>query len=316
PAAKGAALALAAATAPNNALDVRRRAMWTIFRDYATAVPRALLRARLHDPDDVIRIQAVRAYGRLKDRALAADLRSLLADSSWRVQEQTAESIRVLEGGKLTAHLTTIGPYVHIPPPQSDPLDALPALPRPHVAPGAPRVAQVPPHASLNPQTAEQMLSPAHGPHPRLRLVTTEGNLYIVLYPEWAPLTVANFMNLTNRGFFDDNRWFRIVPDFVVQTGEQDDVKAPGPGYTIDAEENPLEQNSYVISMGLDYNMKTMTPKRDSAGSEYYITLSPQCHLDNAFTVFGRVVAGFDVLARLTEHDRVIRIDRIADAQL
>ena len=84
--------------------------------------------------------------------------------------------------------------------------------------------------------------------------MTTQGNIYVALYPEWAPLTVTNFLNLMNRGFYDNNPWFRIVPDFVVQTGEQDAKNTPGPGYTIPAEENPLEQNSYVISMGLDYN--------------------------------------------------------------
>ena len=61
---------------------------------------------------------------------------------------------------------------------------------------------------------------------------------------------------------------------------------------------------------------KTNTPELDSAGSEYYITLSPQYHLDNAFTVFGRVVSGFDVLGRLVESDRVIRIERIPDVTL
>ena len=160
------------------------------------------------------------------------------------------------------------------------------------------------------------MLGPVHGPHPRLRIVTTQGNIYVALYPEWAPLTVTNFLNMMNRGFLDNNPWFRIVPDFVVQTGEQDAKNAPGPGYSIPAEENPLEQNSYVISMGLDYDDKTNLPKRDSAGSEYYITLSPQYHLDNSFTVFGAMTSGFDVLGRLTESDKVIRVERIADVML
>ena len=100
----------------------------------------------------------------------------------------------------------------------------------------------------------------------------------------------------------------------MVQTGEQDDKNAPGPGYSIGAEENPLEQDSYVLSMGLNYDDKG--PQRDSAGSEYYFTLSPQYHLDNDFTVFGRVSAGVDVLGRLVESDRVIRVERVADVVL
>jgi len=293
---------------------VRERVMWSVFRAYAKDVPRTVLQRGLHDPDEVVRIESVRAYGKLKDAAAASELVPLLSDPSWRVQEQTMESIKVLRGGKLTEHLTSIAPSVHLPPIAADPFANLPALPRPHVAPGAPKAAIAALGPLLVPRTAEDMTSPAHGPHPRLRFVTTKGNLYVVLYPEWAPLTVENFLNLTARGFFDNNRWFRIVPDFVVQTGEKDDKNAPGPGYTIDAEENPLEQTSDIISMGLDYDGPKA--KRDSAGSEYYITLSPQFHLGQSFTVFGAVTSGADVLAHLVESDRVVRIERLSDQNL
>ena len=295
---------------------VRERIMWTIFRYYATDVPISALRRGLADADEIVRIEAVRAYGKRKDAALVADLKPLLNDPSWRVQEQAAESIRVLQGGKMTEHWTAIPAYVHTPAPQPDAFASLPAFARTAPPRGGPRAYDVPPSPALLPQTARDMLGPAHGPHPRLRIVTTQGNIYVALYPEWAPLTVTNFLNLMNRGFLDNNPWFRIVPDFVVQTGEQDAKNAPGPGYTIPAEENPLEQNSYVISMGLNYDDKTSTPIRDSAGSEYYITLSPQYHLDNAFTVFGAVTSGFDVLGRLTESDEVLRVERVADVTL
>jgi peptidyl-prolyl cis-trans isomerase B (cyclophilin B) len=295
---------------------VRQRIMWTVFRRYAINVPLTLLHSGLRDSDETVRIEAVRAFGKLKNRNLVADLQPLLKDPSWRVQEQTAESIRVLEGGPLTQHWKAIPSFVHTPAPVSDPLASLPARPRTSPAPGAPRASDIITSPQLNPTTAEAMTMPAHGPHPRLRIVTTQGNIYVVLYPEWAPLTVTNFLNLMNRGFLDNNPWFRIVPDFVVQTGEQNAVKAPGPGYSIPAEENPLEQNSYIISMGLNYNSKTNTPIRDSAGSEYYITLSPQYHLNHPFTVFGAMSGGFDVLGRLTESDKVIRVERIADVDL
>jgi cyclophilin family peptidyl-prolyl cis-trans isomerase/HEAT repeat protein len=307
---------LAAAFAHDRDSGVRERIMWTIFRYFAAQVPVATLRGALADQDEIVRIEAVRAYGRLKDPALVSDLQPLLNDPSWRVQEQAAESIRVLQGGKMTEHWTAIPAFVHTPAPQPDQFASLPAIPRTSPAPGAPRADDLPPSLPVVPQTARDMLGPAHGPHPRLRIVTTQGNIYLALYPEWAPLTVTNFLNMMNRGFLDNNPWFRIVPDFVVQTGEQDAKNAPGPGYSIPAEENPLEQNSYVISMGLNYDDKSNTPIRDSAGSEYYITLSPQYHLDNAFTVFGAMVSGFDVLGRLTESDKVIRIERVADVTL
>jgi peptidyl-prolyl cis-trans isomerase B (cyclophilin B) len=307
---------LQAAFAAERDPNVRERIMWTAFRRYATKVPVAFLRGALGDNDEVVRIEAVRAYGKLKDPALVTDLQPLLNDPSWRVQEQTAESIRLLQGGKLTEHWRAIPTFVHTPAPVPDRFASLPVMARTTPASGAPRADDMPSPLPLLPQNARDMLGPAHGLHPRLRIVTTQGNLYVALYPEWAPLTVTNFLNMMNRGFLDDNPWFRIVPDFVVQTGEQDAKNAPGPGYSIPAEENPLEQNSYVISMGLNYDDKTSTPIRDSAGSEYYITLSPQYHLDNAFTVFGTMTSGFDVLGRLTESDKVIRIERIADIEL
>ena len=96
-------------------------------------------------------------------------------------------------------------------------------------------------------------------------------------------------------------RWFRIVPDFVVQTGDPNDNGEGDAGYTIPAEENPLEQRSGVISMGLNY---TDPPNahaiRDSAGTQFYITLSPQLHLDKDFTVFGEIESGFPTLGRLS----------------
>ena len=318
PAATDCVNALVASMRDERSNYVRERVMWTIFRRYAARTPRAVLSSALRDPDETVRIEAVRAYGKLKDPSAAPELQPLLNDPSWRVQEQASESLLALEGKPIHTSWTSIPPFVHVPTPAPDPLASEAAVPM-IVPPGKPAIpdamtADLGP--DLLPATAAEMTSPAHGPHARVRIVTTKGNVYVALFPEWAPLTVENFLNLAARGFYSDNRWFRIVPDFVVQTGEKDDKNAPGPGYTIGAEQNPVEQDAYVISMGLNYDEKTNTPLLDSAGSEYYITLSPQYHLDNDFTVFGRVVSGFDVLGRLIESDRVVRVERISDVTL
>ncbi len=313
-----AADALATAFSSDRALSVRRHAMWTIFRGYARSVSLHLLETALHDPDTIVRIQAVRAIGALKSPRLIAIVRPLLHDPSWRVQEQAAQSIRLLQGKALSADWTRIPNFVHLPPARPDPLARLPVLAWPRLA-GKPR-APTPQGAivgpALLPASARQMTQPAPGPHPRVRIVTTKGNVYVVLFPEWAPLTVENFLNLAARGYYNDNPWFRIVPDFVVQTGDPHGNGNGDAGYTIGAEENPLEQDSGVISMGMNYDARTNRPIRDSAGTQYYITLSPQFHLDWDFTVFGRVTSGFDVLGRLVESDRVLRIERVADAIL
>jgi len=317
PAANAAAAALVASMNGERNNDVRQHVMWSVYRAYATQVPMAFLAKGLHDNDEIVRIEAVRAFGKLKNASAIAALQPLVNDPSWRVSEQASESLRLLHGQAMTAHLTAL-PHVQLPPLQPDRLASLPALPRtPETGkPAAPNASQAILEPSIDPVTARDMTGPAHGPHPRLRIVTTKGNVYVTLFPEWAPLTTANFLNLANRGYYDGNRWFRIVPDFVVQTGDPHDNGDGDAGYSIPAEENPLEQRSYVISMGLNYDDKTQTPIRDSAGTQYYVTLSPQYHLDSDFTVFGWVTSGTDVLARLIESDRVVRVERVADETL
>ena len=297
---------------------VRWHALWSIYRAFPTRVPRELLTACLRDKDELVRIEAVRALGRTKDKYMIAALEPLLDDPSWRVQEQAHESILVLSGKPQSDHLTALLPNLHLPPVGPDPLGSLAAVPRTGAAgkPLAPTIAsaiQLP----LLPTTAADMTGPAPGPHPRVRIVTTKGNLYLTLYPEWAPLTVANFLNVADHGYFDNNRWFRIVPDFVVQTGDPTDNGDGDAGYSIGAEENPLEQATGIISMGMNY---TDPPNahaiRDSAGTQFYIDLSPQLHLNRDFTVFGKLEGGQDVLARLIESDRMIRVERLPDVTL
>lgn len=321
-----AASALATAFQSDPDVGVRWHAMWCIYRGYALHVDRSVVERGLRDGNELVRIEAVRAMGKYKDASLVPLVKPLLHDPSWRVQEQASETILALTGKPATQHLAKIPSYVHVPKAQPDPLASLPALPRSKDAgkkPERPYFENVLTGLygnvydwTVDPTTVARITGPGSGPHPRVRIVTTKGNLYVVMYPEWAPLTVANFLNLVDRGYYDHNRWFRIVPDFVVQTGDPHDNGNGDAGYTIGAEENPLEQHSYVISMGLNYDDKTNTPIRDSAGTQYYVTLSPQLHLDRDFTVFGDVVGGIDVLGRLVESDRVVRIERIADVVL
>lgn len=297
---------------------VRWHAMWSVYRGFAAQAPAALLAKGLKDNDEVVRIEAVRAFGKRADRSAVALLQPLLRDRSWRVQEQTLESIRVLQGGKMTEHLKQIPQGVTTPAPQRDALAYLPALARTPESgkPQRPDAGGIITQPQLDPQTLGAFTGPQPGPHPRVRIVTTEGNLYLELYPEWAPVTVENFLNLANRGYYDNNPWFRIVPDFVVQTGDPTGNGEGDAGYTIPAEENPIEQDSYVISMGLNY---TDPPNahaiRDSAGTQFYITLSPQLHLDRDFTVFGKVIGGTDVLGRLIESDKIVRVERLPDSK-
>lgn len=96
-----------------------------------------------------------------------------------------------------------------------------------------------------------------------------------------------------------------------MQTGDPNDNGEGDAGYMIPAEENPVEQRSGIIAMGLNYDNNGA--QRDSAGTQFYITLSPQLHLDRDFSVFGEVASGFDVLAHLVESDRMLVVTRLSD---
>ncbi len=160
---------------------VRAHIVWSLYRGFAKEAPRALLSAALRDNDEVVRIQAVRAFGRRGDPAAIALLRPLLRDSSWRVQEQTLESIRILHGGKPTEHLTQIPRDVTTPAPVPDRFAYLRARARtPHTGkPQPPSPGAVALAPKIDPRSVALLTGPAIGPHPRVRIVTSQGNVYV-----------------------------------------------------------------------------------------------------------------------------------------
>jgi cyclophilin family peptidyl-prolyl cis-trans isomerase len=293
---------------------VRWHEAWTLRRGFANATTPATIRAGLADPDELVRIQFADLVARRKQPSALRQLQPLLKDQSWRVREQAYESIKVLAGLQRTDHLGAIPAEIETPKPAPQNTEA--PLPRPTGL--GPARKPAPADARLDipaaPTTSALLDGPMPGPHPRVRIGTTKGTIVVRLYPEWAPLTAANFLNLVDRGYYDNLRWFRIVPDFVAQTGDPNDNGEGDAGYTIPAEENPLEQRAGVISMGLNY---TDPPNahaiRDSAGTQFYITISPQLHLNRDFTVFGEIESGFSNLGRLTELDRMTKVERLPD---
>src|SRR6202162_922684 len=305
--------ALTAAFESERSRSVRWHVMWTIFRGYAAGVEREPLARALGDSDELVRIEAVRPWGKRSDADAADLVTPLLKDPSWRVQLQARETLRALAKQPPTDHLTALPPDFHLPPPDRPNRES--ASPRPGentaTKPVAPTLDDVVPPVSFAPASATQLNGALPGNHPRVRIRTTKGDIVVRLYPEWAPLTAANFLKLAGSGYYGGNRWFRIVPDFVVQTGDPTDNGEGDAGYTIPAEENPVEQRTGVISMGLNY--KDGHAVRDSAGTQFYITISPQLHLDHDFTVFGELESGLNTIARLIEYDRMLRVERLPD---
>jgi peptidyl-prolyl cis-trans isomerase B (cyclophilin B) len=122
---------------------------------------------------------------------------------------------------------------------------------------------------------------------------TDKGTMRIELHPERAPQTVANFVRLARQGFYDGLTFHRVIRDFMIQGGCPKGDGTGGPGYTIPAEFNDLAHEKGVISMA-----RSADP--DSAGSQFFLVHAAQAaHLDGAYTGFGRVVEGFDVLDAL-----------------
>jgi cyclophilin family peptidyl-prolyl cis-trans isomerase len=152
---------------------------------------------------------------------------------------------------------------------------------------------------------ARRWLWPAlAGTNPRIFLETDRGTLEIELLPAEAPLTVAAFLGLVERRFFDGTRWHRVVPNFVVQDGDPrgDGWGGPGAGFVLRDEINPVRYETGRVGMALS--------GPDTGGSQYFITHSAQPHLDGIYTIFGRVVSGVAVLNAIGQGDRIRSIHR------
>jgi len=166
----------------------------------------------------------------------------------------------------------------------------------PAAVPSPERPAPPPGEAALD-ETAP-MIAPQFSPQAYVQ--TNRGEFRLELAVLDAPRTVASFTALVGRGFFDGLPWHRVVPDFVVQGGDPRGDGEGGPGYTIRDELNQRPYLRGTVGMALDW--------QDTGGSQFFVTLSPQPHLDARYTAFGRVVAGMDVVEQLEPWDRIVSV--------
>ncbi len=140
----------------------------------------------------------------------------------------------------------------------------------------------------------------AREPRPVARIETDRGVLELALFAQDAPLTVHNFATLARQGYFDGQRFHRVVPNFVVQGGDPRGDGNGGPGYAIRDELNRRRYLRGTLGMALS--------GPDTGGSQFFVTHSPQPHLDGGYTVFGELLSGGDVLDRIVQGDRIVRI--------
>lgn len=127
-------------------------------------------------------------------------------------------------------------------------------------------------------------------------IVTSKGTIELSLDAKAAPITVNNFVFLAREKYYDGLVFHRVEAGFVIQTGDPAGDGTGGPGYTIADETNGLKHEAGALGMA-----KSAEP--NSGGSQFYITLGAQPSLDNRYTVFGKVTAGMDVVAKIAKGD-------------
>ena len=124
---------------------------------------------------------------------------------------------------------------------------------------------------------------------------SNKGNIVLELFEKDAPNTVANFVKLINKGYYNGLKFHRVIPDFMVQGGCPIGNGTGGPGYAIKCEINPRKHQAGTLSMA--------HAGKDTGGSQFFITHSPQPHLDGVHTVFGQVIEGMDVVNAIRQGD-------------
>lgn len=143
--------------------------------------------------------------------------------------------------------------------------------------------------------------------NPYAEIITNRGKIKLELYFDQAPLTVMNFISLVKSGFYTGLIFHRVVPNFVIQGGDPRGDGWGGPGYYIRCEysDEPYIKGTVGIA----------TSGKDTGGSQFFITLSPQPHLNARYTVFGQVTSGMDVAEQIVRGDTIQQIT-IEDGKL
>ncbi len=133
-------------------------------------------------------------------------------------------------------------------------------------------------------------------------LTTEKGKFTIDLLPEDAPLTVDNFIKLARSNYFNGVAVHRVVPNFVMQDGDPRGDGNGGPGYSIRCEINVIPYDRGAVGMALS--------GKDTGGSQWFVTHSPQPHLDGGYTVFGRVnEADMKIVDQIVRGDKILKVE-------
>ena len=136
----------------------------------------------------------------------------------------------------------------------------------------------------------------------KVEMETERGTIHLELYPEYAPITVNNFISLAEDGYYDGVSFHRVIANFMIQGGDPTGTGMGGPGYRFQDEfkGNPLTHETGVISMA--------NAGPGTNGSQFFITHEPQPHLNGKHTVFGKVAQGQDVVDSIRQGDMIFKV--------
>ena len=141
----------------------------------------------------------------------------------------------------------------------------------------------------------------------RVKISTAKGDMIAELYDEATPITVKNFLDLINKGFYNGLNFHRVIPNFMIQGGCPQGTGRGGPGYTIQCEVTAPNQfhDKGVLSMA--------HAGKNTGGSQFFICHNRQGtqHLDGNHTCFGKVVEGLDVIDQISQGDKINSIELI-----
>lgn len=135
-------------------------------------------------------------------------------------------------------------------------------------------------------------------------IITEKGTMKVEFYEKDAPNTVKNFIDLSEKGFYDGLTFHRVIPNFVIQGGCPDGTGAGGPGYKIDCE---LDGDNQYHDRGV---LSMAHAGRNTGGSQFFICHSRDntAHLDRNHTCFGKVVEGLEVIDQIRQGDKISKI--------
>src|SRR5256714_1287431 len=265
----------------------------------------ALLLSGLRDPDFYVRATII---GALADRPAAGDLAAVIAsydlarrDSANDARLAAIQYVATSWKRDSTAFNATQRTQLARMPIPSDPLERAAGKTVSAWRNWASVRASPRPIAWYRDLVRTIVITAQSGKPPGATINTVRGPIRLELFGADAPITVWNFLTLARSGYYRNTHFHRVVPNFVAQDGDPRDDGNGGPGYSIRDEMNRHRYERGAVGMALS--------GPDTGGSQYFITHSPQPHLDGHYTVFGRVISGFDVLDKIVQGDQITKVD-------